>query len=455
MKLPYRFLSVLLSLIVVFSVCPQVMASDRGVRDDFVTIHYDIYKKYPAGVEGFIARLYDLVMGRSYDQEGLDYWKGQLDSGSMNASNIARFFFSCDEYYSLGYSLDDYITVLYKVFFDRKPDSEGFNYWKGLVLNNGKTRRDVLEGFINSQEWADVCIRFGVVSGTGVQPSYSVSRPQGVTDFVNSLYKDVLGRDSDKSGLDFWCDSLTYMTNSAKSSAKGFFDSDEFKALYKSKSDEDRVKVFYKVFLGREAEGDGLDYWKGQIKGKSVKEGISILFNGFVDSPEFADKCKKLGIIVNMPNPTPVYKAPSVITYTVETSSGTKSYSGYLDKELALNIMDATNAYRVSLGLPELSVNKDLIKATDIRVVELCYSFSHTRPNGGKFNSANPSCTANAENIAAGYGTMDASFVLNSWKSSSGHNKNMTSSYNSIGVSVFVPSGNTQYGSYFIQQFKY
>ena len=48
------------------------------------------------GVEGFISRLYKLAMGRDADGDGLKYWCDQLDNGTITASNIARFFFSCD-----------------------------------------------------------------------------------------------------------------------------------------------------------------------------------------------------------------------------------------------------------------------------------------------------------------------------------------------------------------------
>ena len=456
MKIVSKALSVFLSLIIVFSFCPTVLASGNQPNPGDNLIKYEL-RAYPSGVEGFIARLYDLVMGRQYDQEGLNYWVSQLDEGNMNASNIARYFFSCEEYYDIGYTLDEYLNVLYKVFFDRSPDTEGFNYWKSLVLDQGKTRRDVLEGFINSKEWANVCLKYGVVSGTSVAPTDTKARSQGVVNFVSNLYSVVLGRTADQAGLDFWCDNLTYMRDTAKTCAKGFYDSKEFSDLYSKMNDEARVKAFYKVFLGRDPEGEGLAFWMYEIKGKSTKDGINILYNGFADSKEFKDICKANGIVVNMPSSTPAYKAVPTVTVTVQTSSGTKTVTGYYDRELAIAIMDKTNSYRASIGVGQVKINSEIIKATDVRSAETVVSFGHTRPNGSSFSSANPNYKTYSENLAAGTLYLDANTVVDLWKNSSGHNKNMTNSqWTNIGVSVFIVDGNSQgnkYNTYIVQQF--
>ena len=451
-------ISLILTVVIMFSICPSVIAyDDQDIIDRTITTPY----AYPAGVDGFIARLYDLVMGRSYDDEGLNYWKGQLNSGSMTASNIARYFFSCDEYYDKGYNLDQYLSVLYRVFFDREGDTEGLNYWKGKVLNDGMTRRWVLEGFIYSQEWANVCANYRVVCGTGVNPTVSISRPSGVTNFVQKLYKDILGRDGDADGINYWCDSLTYMRGSAKTCAQGFFYSSEFSNKFASLSDGQRVDVFYKVFLGREGEADGRNYWISQIAGKDNSTKLSILYNGFIDSKEFADNCQKDGILVNMPNTNAVYNDRQMTTVAVATSGGTVYLSGYYDRDLAENIMDLTNAYRSEKGLSVLPVDSKLNKSCTVRSSEIAYSFAHTRPNGGKFNTAVSDSGARAENIAGGYGDCTGKIFMDQWKNSSKHNDSiLNTNRKAIGVAVFVLSDSDPYAAktnlrYFVvQQFK-
>ena len=190
-----------------------------------------------------------------------------------------------------------------------------------------------------------------------------------------------------------------------------------------------------------------------EIKGKSTKEGINILYNGFADSKEFKDICKANGIVVNMPSSAPAYKSVSKVTISISSSSGTQNVTGYYDRELAIAIMDKTNAYRASLGVSQVKVNAEIIKATDIRSAETVVSFGHTRPNGSSFSTANPNYKTYSENLAAGTGNLDADTVVNLWKNSSGHNKNMTNSqWTNIGVSVFV-SDSGSYGVYIVEQF--
>ena len=98
MKLREKILPLILVLTIGAGLIP---ASAADVRADMDPILVKIENSNNvSGVEGFIARLYKLAMGREHDQTGLDYWTGKLDSGEINASNIARFFFSCDEFYS-------------------------------------------------------------------------------------------------------------------------------------------------------------------------------------------------------------------------------------------------------------------------------------------------------------------------------------------------------------------
>ncbi len=451
-------ISLILTIVIVFSICPSVIAyDDKDMIEDTITTPF----AYPQGVDGFIARLYDLVMGRTYDNDGLNYWKNQLNSGSMTASNIARFFFSCDEYYDKGYSLDQYLAVLYRVFFDREGDSEGLNYWKGKVLNDGMTRRWVLEGFIYSQEWANVCANYRVVCGTNVTPSVSVTRSAGVTNFVNSLYKDILGRTGDADGVTYWCDTLTYMRGSAKTCAQGFFYSPEFSSKFASLSDEQKVDIFYLVFLGRQGEADGRNYWISQLSGKSNSAKLDTLYNGFIDSKEFSDNCQNNGILVNLPSFNAVYNDRQTVTVAVETTGGTIYLTGYYDRDLAECIMDLTNAYRAEKGRSVLPVVSALNKSCTVRASEIAYSFSHTRPNGGKFNTAVSGSGSRAENIAGGYGDCTAKLFMDQWKNSTKHNDSILSTNrNGVGVAVFVLSDSDPYASktnlrYFVvQQFK-
>lgn len=457
-----KFLSAVLSLTLIASISFPALAADKAISNELImdapllSFAPDYSSvTYPTTVDGFLMRLYNLVMQRDYDTTGINYWKNRLQTGDINASNVARFFFSCNEFYSLNYSDEEYVEVLYKVFFNRSSDPTGKAYWLGK-LNSGSTKRYVLEGFIASKEWADTCLKFGVVSGTTTTPSVTKVPSTQVTSFVKSLYSDCLQRTPDASGLNYWSNELTYMRKSAKDIAYGFFFSPEFKKTYNSKSPEEIVNIFYKVFLGRTPDATGSAYWASQIR---AGKGLSYIYNGFINSKEFSDKCAKMGILLNMPSATPQYSQPepvkstpsgvvidnTVRSYTISTSSGNKVITGYYDVQLAYEIFVLLNNYRQSMGVPALTWNDTMLQGSNVRACEIVYSFNHVRPNGSTFNTVPGGTTMRGENIAAATSATAQSF-FNSWKNSAGHNANMLSTnYKTVSISVFVASESDPY----------
>ena len=58
-------------------------------------------------------------------------------------------------------------------------------------------------------------------------------------------------------------------------------------------SDQEFVKVLYRVFMDREADADGLNAW---IRVLESGQGREHVFNGFADSLEFQEICREYGI---------------------------------------------------------------------------------------------------------------------------------------------------------------
>ncbi len=117
----------------------------------------------------------------------------------------------------------------------------------------------------------------------------------GIEAFVTSLYVDCLGRNPDPEGFNYWCTNLANGNVTGKQCAYGFFFSEEYRWKAASISDEELVDIYYRVFLNRTADSAGRAYWIGQIS--NTVHDITILFNGFADSNEFAQKCESYGVI--------------------------------------------------------------------------------------------------------------------------------------------------------------
>jgi len=130
---------------------------------------------------------------------------------------------------------------------------------------------------------------------------------------------------------------------------------------------------------------------------------------------EICDTCHK---IVKTYNIHP-YEEFSV---TLQNGSTVK-VRGYFDYTAAREVADLTNKYRVSNGLNELNYNSGLQSASDRRAVESAVSFSHTRPDGTRWNTVTAQWSSGGENLAAGQNTADSAMLA--WKNSEGHNRNL------------------------------
>ena len=126
------------------------------------------------GVEGFIDRLYRVVLERDPDPVGKAHWLELLNNGATGA-DIARGFFFSQEFLARSRQLTDeeFLEILYSTFFDRTPDAGGRAHWLNM-MNNGMSRSTVYGGFINSVEWSNLCVRFGIPSG-GTAPATTAS----------------------------------------------------------------------------------------------------------------------------------------------------------------------------------------------------------------------------------------------------------------------------------------
>jgi hypothetical protein len=99
----------------------------------------------------FVKRLYDDILDRDPDHAGKDFWENQILSDNMTPSEAILEFFESPEFESRKIETEEFIMMLYDVFFDRKPDSGGFDFWKDYVQKYGR-RATILE-FEKSEEW--------------------------------------------------------------------------------------------------------------------------------------------------------------------------------------------------------------------------------------------------------------------------------------------------------------
>ncbi len=115
-------------------------------------------------VSEFVTRFYRLCLDREPDAGGLNTWVSNLLARKITGAQAAEGFIFSAEFTSKNNSNSDFLAILYRAFFNREPDADGFNKWLGL-LDAGNSRQLVLAGFINSDEFKTLCKNYGIAAG--------------------------------------------------------------------------------------------------------------------------------------------------------------------------------------------------------------------------------------------------------------------------------------------------
>ena len=109
----------------------------------------------------FVSRMYTKALNRAYDVSGLNDWTGDYLDGKKSANDIAYGFILSQEFESRNLTNEQYVDTLYRTFFDREPDEGGKAGWLD-ELAKGTSRKDVLDGFLGAEEFANLKAGFGV-----------------------------------------------------------------------------------------------------------------------------------------------------------------------------------------------------------------------------------------------------------------------------------------------------
>ncbi|MCQ2466697.1 MAG: DUF4214 domain-containing protein [Clostridia bacterium] len=110
-------------------------------------------------------------------------------------------------------------------------------------------------------------------------------------NFIYRLFVLILEREPNQSENDYWQNRFM-MGLSGSDCAYEFFISNEYAIL--QDTDEEYVTKLYLVFLDREPDTDGFNYWINQLNNGSSRDEI---FDGFANSVEWADLCLLRGIL--------------------------------------------------------------------------------------------------------------------------------------------------------------
>lgn len=109
------------------------------------------------------------------------------------------------------------------------------------------------------------------------------------------------------------------------------------------------------------------------------------------------------------------------------------------------NLESMINVYRTDNGLTPLEVQYNYKAGTDIRAKELASSFSHTRPDGSEWYTAD-STSFYGENLARKQDSIADDKILLAWQLSKEHNRNLLEPrFRTMYVSMYYSSADNTY----------
>ena len=240
--------------------------------------------------EDFVERLYVVALNRDSEEAGKKFWVEKVKKGEYNGADCARYFLvEAPEFMNRKLNDSDFLEVLYKTFYDRASDKSGKEFWMNK-LKQGAGKASVVNEFIESAEWCNVCATYGVRSGAHYHKAEFASK--NAIKFATRLYTCCLGREAEEEGLQYWSLALTNLEKTGYGATKQFFTSEEFLGF--KTSDEEYVKRLYRTFMGRDPEASEVSYWVEEIHAaRQTRNSVLQFFGG---SKEFTGICNQYGI---------------------------------------------------------------------------------------------------------------------------------------------------------------
>lgn len=231
----------------------------------------------------FIERLYLNILGRQPDSGGAAYWLDSIQSTS--ATFVAFAFFNSPEFQAQTLSDSEFISVIYNTLLGREADEGGLNFWLGLI-NEGLLREFVLYSFFQSAEFKALAEQSNTLAYSESDHTQFL-----VKDFVRRLYVNVLGREPEQGGMDYWSGRLFDGSATASVIVQGFFFSNEF--INQGHGDSAFVEIAYETILDRSSDIGGKNFWLGELANGLTR---LQLIQGFIQSQEFESLAASYGI---------------------------------------------------------------------------------------------------------------------------------------------------------------
>lgn len=251
--------------------------------------------QFNANANAIITGYYETILGRAADQPGVNFWNGEANRVVALGADVREVFFALSisffnspEYTLRNTNSTQFLNDLYRTFFDRAPDTAGFNFWMDNI-NQGMDRGAVLTHFLFSTEFSNKMT--GLFGSQTVRPEVNVTI---------DLYRGILGRLPDSAGFNFWLGRIraaqclssgaaAAVTTEVNNLSREFFNSPEYGIIWNNRPAAERIPRYlgdvYNAIMRRGPDLAGYQFYVNQINtgGKTLDQ----VRLDFVFSPEF------------------------------------------------------------------------------------------------------------------------------------------------------------------------
>jgi uncharacterized protein (DUF1800 family) len=210
----------------------------------------------------FVRQQYRDVFQREGDDSGVSYWTGAIAAGSTTRQQLIADFVRSPEFRE---SIAP-VARLYLAYFNRAPDFAGLVYWMQRY-QAGTALDEVSEAFAQSAEFAR---QYG---------------PKTNAEFVQLVYRNILGRQPDAAGYTYWLGELDAGRATRGRVMAGFSQAAEY---VRSSAPSVVVSVLYTAMMQRTPDPVGYSYWVNRIASGAADE--RALIEAFYASVEYRDR---------------------------------------------------------------------------------------------------------------------------------------------------------------------
>ncbi|WP_335948625.1 DUF4214 domain-containing protein [Salipiger bermudensis] len=231
----------------------------RGENDDDILLGDGFEASYAPEEAGAVYRLYLATLAREADATGYNNWTEALAMESRTLLEVANGFVASAEFQATYGALDNpaFVTLLYNNVLDRDPDAQGLDNWV-TKLDAGMSRAQVVLGFSQSSEF--------IAETSSAANAFETSHSQAAWgDDVYRLYVTTLDREPDVTGYINWTGRLAAGAE-LTSVIDGYVRSPEFQATYGDLDNSAFVTLLYNNVLDRDPDANGLDTWVNRLE---------------------------------------------------------------------------------------------------------------------------------------------------------------------------------------------